>query len=84
MTAARPCIEYIDLTGVNAVPPGGSVVKTNPTGRIPHTMIIDRRSGDEKLDTPSIGADIITFENPSLTEPNESMVLVWYWHSQTR
>jgi len=78
--------EIVDLTGAEAIPANTAVVVPNPVGRVPHAIIVELISGDTRLEIPEVTITPESFivQNPSLTTPNESKLLVWHWHTRTR
>lgn len=85
-SGAKHTKEIVDLTGANKLAPLEDRTIANPVGRIPEVIFVDRKSGNEALSIPegNITADEIRVINPSATQDNESVLLVWKWHSRTR
>jgi hypothetical protein len=74
--------EVVEVT----VPPNDALVVPNPVQRVPHAIIVEMVSGDARLviPEPTILAESFIVQNPSLTQPNTSKLLVWHWHTRTR
>jgi hypothetical protein len=77
--------EIVDLTGASALAPGETRIIPNPVERVPDVIFVDLRTGDAALviDPNSITAQQFSVENPGVN-PNESVLLVWHWHTRTR
>ena len=84
--ASKHTKEIVDLTGANKLAPLEDRTIVNPVGRVPHAIIVDRRSGNTALSIPEVNVTATTIQvvNPSATQDNESVLLVWYWHTRTR
>lgn len=77
-------IDTLNLTGTNAhLPVAPLEVRTiaHNLGQVPHFILDDMRTGNERLVIDQITATSIRVRNPSATEVNGSFLLLWFVHS---